>query len=190
MKLIVALGNPGSQYAQNRHNVGFMLADDIVRHHRFSPWKAKFQGQICEGEMNGEKVLLLKPSTFMNLSGQSVQEVLRFYKIEIRDTYVLHDELDLAFTKMRVKFAGGHAGHNGLRSITQHCGDGYFRLRIGIDHPGDKAQVHNHVLGDFSKQEDKELIPFLDAMARHIDLWLAGKESEFMNKSIEFFKKN
>jgi peptidyl-tRNA hydrolase, PTH1 family len=182
MKLITALGNPGSKYAQNRHNVGFMLGDELAREYRFSPWKAKFQGQICEGEIAGIRCLLLKPSTFMNLSGLSVNEVLRFYKIDIRDTYVLHDELDLAFNKFRVKFAGGHAGHNGLRSITQHCTDGFFRLRIGIDHPGDKAQVHNHVLGDYSKAELAEVTPALEACARHFGLWLTGKDSEFMNK--------
>lgn len=183
MFLVVGLGNPGSGYAANRHNIGFMAADELVRRYSFGPWRKKFQGQISEGELNGEKVLVLKPETFMNLSGQSVGEVLRFYKIPIEDVIVLHDELDLPPGKLRVKRGGGHGGHNGLRSIDAHCGKEYRRVRLGIGHPGDKSRVHGHVLGDFSKAEQNGwLMTLLDAVAAEFARLTKGDDGGFMSK--------
>lgn len=183
MFLVVGLGNPGSGYAANRHNIGFMAADELVRRYSFGPWRKKFQGQISEGELNGQKVLVLKPETFMNLSGQSVGEVLRFYKIPVEDVIVLHDELDLPPGKLRVKRGGGHGGHNGLRSIDAHCGKEYRRVRLGIGHPGDKARVHGHVLGDFSKAEqDGWLMTLLDAVAAEFERLIKGDDGGFMSK--------
>ncbi|OSQ45490.1 aminoacyl-tRNA hydrolase [Thalassospira sp. MCCC 1A01428] len=183
MFLVVGLGNPGSGYAGNRHNIGFMAADEIVRRHSFGPWRRKFQGQVAEGDIGGTKVLVLKPETFMNLSGQSVGEVLRFYKIPIEDVIVLHDELDLPPGKLRVKRAGGHGGHNGLRSIDAHCGKEYRRVRLGIGHPGDKARVHGHVLGDFSKSEQTGwLSALIDGVAQELPRLIAGDDSAFMSK--------
>ncbi|OKH88029.1 aminoacyl-tRNA hydrolase [Thalassospira sp. TSL5-1] len=187
MFLVVGLGNPGSGYAGNRHNIGFMAADEIVRRYSFGPWRRKFQGQLAEGDIDGIKVLVLKPETFMNLSGQSVGEVLRFYKIPIEDVIVLHDELDLPPGKLRVKRAGGHGGHNGLRSIDAHCGKDYRRVRLGIGHPGDKALVHGHVLGDFSKSEQNGwLTALLDGVAQELPRLIKGDESAFMSKVANF----
>ena len=146
MWLIVGLGNPGSQYKRNRHNIGFMAVDEIVRRHDLSSSKKKFQALLSEGEIVGEKVLVLKPQTYMNLSGQSVQAAASFYKIPLDHVVVFHDELDLAFGKIRVKFSGGAAGHNGLRSIDDHLGKDYWRVRLGIGHPGEKEFVTQHVL--------------------------------------------
>lgn len=154
MQLFVGLGNPGGKYAKNRHNIGFMALDQIASDHGFAPWKSKFQGQIAEGRLGGDKVLLLKPETFMNLSGQSVGEAMRFYKMEPGDVTVFHDELDLAPGKCRVKMGGGHAGHNGLRSIHAHIGEAYQRIRLGIGHPGRKDLVSAYVLHDFPKADD------------------------------------
>ena len=148
MKLFVGLGNPGKKYTNNRHNIGFMALNQIASDHSFSPWKNKFQGQITDGKLGDEKVILLKPETFMNLSGQSVSETIKFYKIKIEDIIVFHDELDLAPAKLRVKISGGHAGHNGLRSIHQHIGADYHRVRMGVGHPGHKDRVANYVLSD------------------------------------------
>ena len=138
MWLIVGLGNPGGSYARNRHNIGFMAADEIVRRHCFSPWRSKYQGQIAEGTIAGEKVLVLKPETYMNLSGQSVAAAARFHKIPNGNVIALHDEIDLPPGKVRVKKGGGAAGHNGLKSIDAHLGNDYWRVRLGIGHPGDK----------------------------------------------------
>lgn len=183
MLLVIGLGNPGSGYAANRHNIGFMAADELVRRHSFGPWRKKFQGQLSEGEMNGQKVLVLKPETFMNLSGQSVGEVLRFYKIPIEDVIVLHDELDLPPGKLRVKRGGGHGGHNGLRSIDAHCGKEYRRVRLGIGHPGEKERVHGHVLGDFSKAEQNGwLMALLDGVALEFPRLVKGDDGGFMSK--------
>ncbi|MDG4717758.1 MULTISPECIES: aminoacyl-tRNA hydrolase [Thalassospira] len=183
MFLVVGLGNPGSGYAANRHNIGFMAADEIVRRYSFGPWRKKFQGQISEGDVNGHKVLVLKPETFMNLSGQSVCEVLRFYKIPVEDVIVLHDELDLPPGKLRVKRGGGHGGHNGLRSIDAHCGKEYRRVRLGIGHPGDKSRVHDHVLGDFSKAESEGwLMALLDGVAAEFARLVKGDDGGFMSK--------
>lgn len=153
MRMFVGLGNPGAKYAQNRHNIGFMVLDEIARDHGFAPWRGKFQASLSEGRLGAEKVLLLKPETFMNLSGQSVGEALRFYKLTPADVTVFHDELDLAPGKVRVKMGGGHAGHNGLRSLHQHIGPEYQRVRMGIGHPGHKDRVSGYVLSDFAKAE-------------------------------------
>ena len=182
MFLITGLGNPGAAYENNRHNAGFMAADSIARRHSFSPWSRKFRGEIADGTIAGEKVLLLKPSTFMNLSGDSVGEAMRFYKIPLSGLIVMHDELDLPPGKVRVKTGGGHGGHNGLKSIDAHCGKDYRRLRIGIGHPGDKTLVHNHVLGDFAKADQTWLSEMLDGIAEHIGLLMKGDESTFMNR--------
>ena len=151
MLLFAGLGNPGARHASNRHNVGFMAADAIHRRHSFSPWSKKFHAEIAEGRLGDEKILLIKPQTFMNLSGQAVGEALRFYKIDLGDLVVFYDELDLAPGKVRVKTGGGAGGHNGIRSIDGHCGQDYRRVRIGIGHPGIKEMVSPHVLSDFSQ---------------------------------------
>jgi len=153
MKLFVGLGNPGAKYARNRHNIGFMAVDRIAEDHGFSPWRAKFQGLVSEGRLGRERVVLLKPETFMNLSGQSVGEAMRFFKLEPGDVTVFHDELDLAPGKLRLKQGGGHAGHNGLRSIHGHIGPDYARVRLGIGHPGHKDRVAHFVLTDFTKAD-------------------------------------
>lgn len=153
MKLIVGLGNPGAKYAANRHNIGFMALDRIAADHGFSPWRARFQAEVSEGRLGSEKVMLIKPQTFMNLSGQSVGEAMRYLKLTPDDVIVFHDELDLAPGKCRVKLGGGHAGHNGLRSIHQHIGESYHRVRLGIGHPGHKDRVTGHVLSDFAKAD-------------------------------------
>ena len=154
MKLFIGLGNPGAKYARNRHNIGFMALDQIAADHGFAPWRAKFQGQVSEGNLGGEKVILLKPETFMNLSGQSVGEAMRFYKLDSTDITVFHDEIDLAPAKVRLKAGGGHAGHNGLRSIHQHIGPHYDRVRMGVGHPGHKDRVPGYVLHDFAKADE------------------------------------
>ena len=153
MKLFVGLGNPGAKYARYRHNIGFMAVDRIAADHGFAPWRSKFQGQLTEGRLGSQKVVLLKPQTFMNLSGQSVGEAMRFYKLDSTDVVVFHDELDLAPGKVRLKSGGGHAGHNGLRSIHQHIGPHYDRVRLGVGHPGDKTRVSGYVLSDFAKAD-------------------------------------
>lgn len=164
MKLFVGLGNPGAKYAQNRHNVGFMAVDRIAGDHGFGPWRGKFQGQVSEGHLGSEKVILLKPETFMNRSGQSVGEAMRFYKLTPADLVVFHDEIDLAPARLRFKQGGGHAGHNGLRSLHDHIGDAYGRVRMGVGHPGHKDAVPVYVLKDFPKAE----LDWLDDMLRGI----------------------
>jgi PTH1 family peptidyl-tRNA hydrolase len=181
MLLFAGLGNPGAKYANNRHNVGFMAADAIARRHSFSPWSRKFQAEIAEGKLGGEKVLLMKPQTFMNLSGQAVGEALRFYKLEPSAVTVFYDEIELAAGKVRVKTGGGSAGHNGIRSLDQHLGKEYRRVRIGVGHPG-KEMVHGHVLGDFSKADREWLDVLLDAIADSADLVAKGDDSGFMNR--------
>lgn len=188
MYLVVGLGNPGEKYARNRHNIGFMAADEIVRRHSFGPWRSKFQGEVSEGKLNGEKVLVLKPMTFMNESGRAVKEAVTFYKIATEDIIVLHDELDLAPGKLRVKRGGGHAGHNGLRSMHAHLGEGYARLRLGIGHPGHKDRVSGYVLNDFAKVDEDWLVPLLDAVADNIDLVLESKDSDFMTRVAQAVK--
>nr|WP_272212103.1 aminoacyl-tRNA hydrolase [Marinicella sp. W31]MDC2878003.1 aminoacyl-tRNA hydrolase [Marinicella sp. W31] len=182
MFIIAGLGNPGGQYAGNRHNIGFMAVDVIADKNRFSPWTAKFKGLISEGSLAGEKALLIKPQTFMNLSGESVGEVLRFYKLTVADLLVIYDELDLIPGKARIKTGGGSGGHNGIKSIDAHCGKDYRRLRLGIGHPGDKARVHGHVLGNFAKVDNEWLEPLLEGIALNADLLVRGEDSQFMNK--------
>ncbi|MEO5338266.1 MAG: aminoacyl-tRNA hydrolase [Magnetospirillum sp. WYHS-4] len=182
MLLVVGLGNPGAEYARNRHNVGFMAADRIVRRHGFSPWRSRFQGQAAEGLIDGARALALKPQTYMNESGRSVGEAMRFHRIAPSELIVLHDELDLAAGRIRVKVGGGHAGHNGLRSIQAHVGPDFKRVRIGIGHPGEKTRVTGHVLGDFAKADAVWLEPMLEAIADFAGLLLAGKDSDFMSK--------
>ena len=181
MKLFVGLGNPGAKYAGNRHNIGFMAVDRIASDHGFGPWKAAFKGQITEGRLGSEKVLLLKPATFMNLSGEAVQAVLAFYKLTPADMTVFHDELDLAPGKVRVKQGGGHAGHNGLRSIHAHIGDAYGRVRLGIGHPGHKDAVAHYVLHDFAKADQDWLDDLLRGISDGAAALAAGDGQRFMN---------
>ncbi|HKX22630.1 MAG TPA: aminoacyl-tRNA hydrolase [Rhizorhapis sp.] len=181
MQIWVGLGNPGAQYALNRHNVGFMAADVIAEMHGFTAAKKQFQGWAAEGRLGPEKILLLKPSTFMNKSGQSIDEAMRFYKLGPEDVTVFHDELDLAPFKVKVKRGGGTAGHNGLRSTEAHIGNEFRRVRIGIGHPGDKARVHGYVLGNYAKAEMDPLSDMLGAIGAEAE-WLArGDDARFMN---------
>ena len=181
MKLLVGLGNPGAQYAGNRHNIGFMAVDAIAAAHGISGWKSKHAGLLAEGSIGGERVLLLKPQTFMNKSGDSVQQVTRFFKILPGDVIVFYDELDLAPGKVRVKTGGGNGGHNGLRSIDPQIGLDYKRVRLGIGHPG-KEFVTPHVLGDFAKADKAWLDPLLAEIGRQAPLLLKGDDAGFMNK--------
>ena len=181
MKLIVGLGNPGAKYATNRHNIGFIAVDRIAADHGFSPWRQRFQAEMSEGRLGSEKVVLLKPLTFMNLSGQSVGEAMRYLKLTPEDVIVIHDELDLAPGKCRVKLGGGHAGHNGLRSIHQHIGESYRRLRIGIGHPGHKDRVAGYVLSDFAKAEEAGLDDLLRGISDGAPALAAGEDARFTN---------
>ena len=187
MLLIAGLGNPGAQYARNRHNIGFMAVDEIHARHRFSPWAKKFQGLISEGMIDGEKVLLLKPQTFMNLSGQSVGEAMRFYKLALGDLIVVYDELDLPPAKLRIKAGGSANGHNGIKSIDSHMhgllnSKDYRRLRLGIGHPGAKELVHNYVLGDFAKVDSEWLDLMLAAISDNLSYLIKKDDNGFMNK--------
>ncbi len=182
MHLLVGLGNPGPKYAGNRHNIGFMAVDETVRRHGFSPWRKRFQGEVSEGSLGGEKVLVLKPMTYMNESGRAVGEAMRFYNVDPVQVIVLYDELDLEPGKVRVKFGGGAAGHNGIRSMIAHCGPHFQRVRLGIGHPGDKALVHPHVLSDFAKADKAWLEPLIEAVAENIPLLVKGEDGSFQNK--------
>lgn len=182
MHLLVGLGNPGPKYAGNRHNIGFMAVDEIVRRHGFSAWRRRFQGEAAEGTLAGEKVLALKPATYMNESGRSVGEAARFFDIDPAQVIVFYDEIDLIEGKLRVKFGGGAAGHNGIRSIIAHLGPHFQRVRLGIGHPGEKGLVHPHVLGDFAKADRVWLEPLIEAVAEHAGLLIAGPEGAFQNK--------
>jgi PTH1 family peptidyl-tRNA hydrolase len=181
MILFAGLGNPGAKYAGNRHNIGFMAVDAIIRRHGFSATRKRFQGDICEGVLDGERVLVLKPQTFMNESGRSVGETVAFYKLEPAQVVVFHDELDLEPGKVRVKTGGGLAGHNGLRSVAAHIGPDFRRVRLGIGHPG-RELVLAHTLKDFSKVEHDWLDPLLDAIADFAPLLAAGRDQTFANK--------
>jgi PTH1 family peptidyl-tRNA hydrolase len=181
MKLFVGLGNPGENYSKNRHNIGFMAIDAIVNRHGEPSWKKKFQGLATEVTLNREKLIFLKPSTFMNLSGQSVSEASRFYKLPSSEICVFHDELDLPFMKIKTKIGGGHAGHNGLRSIQKHLGPDYFRVRMGVGHPGDKAKVASYVLNNFPKNNEAELKTLLDAVADGFPHLLEANKEKFLN---------
>ena len=181
MHLLVGLGNPGPDYERTRHNVGFVALEGVAERHRFTPWRRKHQGRICDGTVAGGKVLALEPLTFMNLSGQSVGEAMRFLKLQPADVVVLHDDLDLAPGKLKVKKGGGHGGHNGLRSIDQHIGQDYWRIRIGIGHPGRKEMVEGYVLHPFAKADQIWIEPLVDAIADALPLLLAGDGARFLN---------
>ncbi len=182
MKLFVGLGNPGQEHAFNRHNVGFMAVDAIAAAHGFSPWRSRFSGLAAEGRLGGEQVLLLKPQTYMNRSGRSVGEAVQFYKLDLGDVVVFHDELDLAPGKVRVKTGGGVAGHNGLKSITAHAGNDYVRVRIGIGHPGQRDVVAKYVLHDFAKAERPMLEALLGAMADAAPFLVEGAPDKFQSR--------
>ena len=181
MKLWVGLGNPGSKYAGNRHNIGFMALDRIAADHGFAPWRKAHHGLVAEGRLGAEKVALLKPETFMNLSGQSVQSAVAFWKLPLADLTVFHDELDLAPGKMRLKEGGGHAGHNGLRSIHGHLGEAYARVRLGIGHPGHKDAVAAYVLHDFAKADGDWLEDLLRGISDGAAALAMGDGQKFMN---------
>jgi PTH1 family peptidyl-tRNA hydrolase len=183
MLVIAGLGNPGAHYARNRHNIGFMAVDAIGERARFGPFRARHQGLMAEGLVGDERVMLLKPQTYMNESGRSVGEALRYLKLDLDALVVIHDELDLAPAKVRVKVGGGDAGHNGLRSITAHLGPAYKRVRIGIGHPGDKALVHNYVLNDFAKSETGWVEAVCRAIAEGAPLLAAGQDASFQNRT-------
>jgi PTH1 family peptidyl-tRNA hydrolase len=182
MLLLVGLGNPGPKYQRNRHNIGFLAVEAIHRRHRLSPWRRKFQGELADGMLDGVKVLVLKPQTYMNESGRSVGEAVRFYGFLADEVVVFHDELDLPAGKVRVKLGGGVAGHNGLRSIASHIGPDFHRVRLGIGHPGEKERVTGHVLSDFAKADAAWLEPLLDAVADHAPLIARGEFATFQNK--------
>ena len=182
MHLIVGLGNPGDKYRHNRHNIGFMAADAIASRHGFPPFREKFKGVIAEGTIGGEKVLILKPLTFMNSSGDSVEAAAQFYKLAPADITVIYDEIDLIPGKVRIKTGGGNGGHNGLRSIDPRIGTDYRRVRLGVGHPGHKEAVMHWVLGDFSKADREWLEPLLAALADNADLLLKRDDNALMNK--------
>lgn len=182
MKLFVGLGNPGPKYAGNRHNIGYMAVERIAADHGFSPWRARFQGEVAEGRLGSRKVVLLKPATFMNLSGQSVGEAMRFFKLEPSDITVFHDELDLAPGKCRLKQGGGHAGHNGLRSLHAYIGEDYSRVRLGIGHPGHKDRVAAYVLHDFAKADGDWLDDLLRGLSDGAPALAEGDGAGFQNK--------
>jgi PTH1 family peptidyl-tRNA hydrolase len=186
MLLLAGLGNPGPRHAAQRHNIGFMAADLIVRRHGFSPWRKRFQGEVAEGTLGGIKTLVLKPMTYMNVSGQAVGEAVRFHKLALNDVVVLHDELDLVPGRVRMKTGGGAGGHNGIRDIDAHVGVNYRRVRMGIGHPGHKDLVHGYVLQDFSKAERESWLPrVLDAVADEAPLLASGSkvdDERFMSR--------
>jgi PTH1 family peptidyl-tRNA hydrolase len=182
MLLFVGLGNPGARHAHNRHNIGFMAVEAIARRYAFAPFRSRFQSRASEGQIAGERIVLIEPQTFMNESGRAVQEAARFYKIGLEDIIVFHDELDLAPGKLRVKVGGGNAGHNGLRSITAHIGNDYKRVRLGIGHPGDKALVYSYVLNDFAKGEESWVEALCKASADEIPLLVRGDDAHFQSK--------
>ncbi len=186
MWLLVGLGNPGDKYAKNRHNIGFMALDAIADESGFPPWRDKFQGALSEGKIAGEKVALLKPQTMMNESGQSVGKASKFYKIPPENILVFHDELDLKNATVRIKKGGGNAGHNGLRSIQDHLGTpDFWRVRIGIDHPGDKNRVSGYVLSDFAKSDQDWVEDLISALAQNVGALIEGKNDDFMTRVAE-----
>jgi PTH1 family peptidyl-tRNA hydrolase len=182
MLLFVGLGNPGAKYARNRHNIGFVAVDEIARRHGFGPWRRRFQGETSEGVLDFERVILLKPTTFMNESGRAVQEAANFFKLGASEVTVFQDELELPRAKVRVKVGGGIAGHNGLRSISSHIGNDYRRVRLGIGHPGVKELVHSYVLADFAKDDTPWVTALCQAVADNAALLATGSDSTFQNK--------
>lgn len=188
MQLLVGLGNPGAEYNQTRHNIGFMAVDMIVHRFSFSAPRMKFHGEMSEGMIEGKKVISFKPMTYMNLSGNPVQELVRFYKIPLEKIMILHDELDIPLQKVKIKTGGGAGGHNGIKSLDSHIGKDYRRLRIGIGHPGNKHQVTNYVLGKFSKDEQISVETELDILAKHIGLLIKGDEQAFLKQFAQAMK--
>jgi len=182
MLLLVGLGNPGPEHANDRHNVGFMAVDEIVRRHSFQPFRRRFQGLAAEGTVAGTRMLALKPQTYMNDSGRSVEAARAFYKLSPEDVVVFHDEIDLIAGKARIKRGGGHAGHNGLRSIHETIGPDYRRVRLGVGHPGDRDRVTGHVLRPFAKADAEWLEALLTSLAEHLDLLVEGDDGAFMSK--------
>jgi PTH1 family peptidyl-tRNA hydrolase len=182
MRLLVGLGNPGPRYAGNRHNIGFMAVDAIVRRHSFSAIRERFHGLTAEGTIDGEKVLALVPQTFMNDSGRAVQAAMQFFKLQPEEIIVIYDEIDLPLGKVKAKRGGGAGGHNGIRSIDAHIGADYWRIRMGVDHPGQKELVKSYVLMDFFKEEHPQVQAMLDAVTDAIPLMIAGDDGRFMNK--------
>ena len=182
MLLLVGLGNPGARYVGNRHNIGFMSLEAIAKRHGIAPWRRRFQGVACEGPIDGERVLLLLPGTFMNESGRAVAEAAQFYKLAAPDITVFHDEIELPPGKVRVKVGGGIAGHNGLRSITAHIGNDYRRVRIGVGHPGAKDLVEHYVLSDFAKSESGWVEALIDILADNVELLVRGQDASYQNK--------
>ncbi len=182
MLLLVGLGNPGARYVGNRHNIGFMAVEEIAKRHGFGPWRRRFQGVACEGPIEGERVLLLLPGTYMNESGRAVAEAAQFYKIPAGDITVFHDEIELPPAKVRVKVGGGIAGHNGLRSISEHVGNDYRRVRIGVGHPGQKDLVEHYVLSDFAKSERSWVEAVVGVLADNVDFLVRGEDASFQNK--------
>ena len=182
MLLIVGLGNPGAQYAYHRHNLGFMAVDDIVERHGFGPYRAKFQGLLADGRLASDRVLALKPQTYMNESGRSVGQAMRFFRLAPDDVVVIYDEIDLPPGKCRVKRGGGAGGHNGVRSIDAHIGPDYWRVRLGVGHPGDKERVRGYLLHDFAAADEQWLDPLLEAVAAAAPLLAARAPDKFMNK--------
>ena len=182
MRLFVGLGNPGAKFAGHRHNIAFMVVDEIARRHGFAPWRRRFQGETAEGTLDGERVVLLRPATFMNESGRAVQEAASFFKLAPGEVTVFQDELELPPAKLRVKVGGGIAGHNGLRSISSHIGNDYRRVRLGIGHPGVKELVHGYVLSDFAKDERPWVAALREAIAENAGLLATDRDSTFQNK--------
>jgi len=182
MILIAGLGNPGQKYENNRHNIGFMVADAVARDHGFGPWRSRFHGEFAEGRIGTEKVMLLKPATYMNDSGVAVSEAANFFKLGPNEVYVIYDEIDLAPAKVRVKAGGGTAGHNGIRSIAAHFGKDFMRVRLGVGHPGDKNRVPGYVLKDFAKSEMPWVEALIAAVSNAVPDLVQMRDSEFMNK--------
>ncbi len=179
MILFIGLGNPGQSYQNHRHNIGFMAVNAIADAFSFGPFKSKFQGQIAEGKIGNEKVLILKPETYMNRSGQAAREAMDFYKISPSDIFVFYDEIDIFPGKLKVKTGGGAAGHNGIRSLIAHIGEGFHRVRLGVGHPGHKDLVHNFVLSNFSKADSEWVAPVLDAVAKAAPRLIEGDIARF-----------
>jgi PTH1 family peptidyl-tRNA hydrolase len=182
MLLLVGLGNPGARYVANRHNIGFLAVQEIAKRHGIGPWRRRFQGLACEGPLGGARTLLLLPGTFMNESGRAVAEAAHFYKLAPCDVTVFHDEIDLPPGKVRVKIGGGIAGHNGLRSISEHIGNEYRRVRIGVGHPGDKDMVQHYVLSDFAKSDRSWVEALIAILANNAELIARGQDPTFQNK--------
>ncbi len=182
MQLLVGLGNPGPRHAKNRHNIGFMVADEIVRRHGFGPWRVRFQARVAEGRIGAHRVLLMKPETYMNESGRAVGEAVRFFKLPPGDVTVIYDEIDLKAGKIKVKTGGGAGGHNGIRSLDSHIGRDYRRVRLGVGHPGHKDLVHGYVLQDFAKAEMPGVEKLVDAVASEVPMLLDGDEGAFMSR--------